>query len=102
MRLLRSPEYKKWAASLRDRKALARINARLLQIQSHGRLLGDVKPIGEGVYEIRFHSGPGYRVYVSPEGADLLLLLAGGDKSTQRHDLRRAIAIAKHWRKSHG
>ena len=56
---------------------------------------GDVKPVGEGVYEMRFHFGPGYRVYFTYLGDHIVLLLAGGDKGTQRRDIVQAQSIRK-------
>lgn len=103
MNILESFEYRKWFSSLRDKRAMFRINARIRQIKSHGALFGDVKLIGDGIYELRFHFGPGYRVYATlEEGGILLLLLAGGDKSTQKRDILEAQAIARRWRSEHG
>lgn len=61
-------------------------------------LLDDAKPLGSGVIELRIHLGAGYRVYYSQVGNTLLLLLAGGDKSTQSRDIRRATALLREWR----
>lgn len=58
---------------------------------------GDVKPVGEGVSELRIDYGPGYRVYYLQHGDDLVLLLCGGDKSSQRDDIDNAIRIARTW-----
>lgn len=102
MEVLESAEYRRWFASLKDKQAQLRINARIRQLKSHGALMGDVKPVGFGVFEMRFHLGPGYRVYVSLERRTLLLLLVGGDKSTQKEDIAKARAIAKRWRSEHG
>lgn len=90
MEILESAEYRKWFASLKDTQAKLRINARIRQVKSHGALMGDVKPVGFGIYEMRFHFGPGYRVYLSLEQEALLLLLMGGDKSTQKDDIAKA------------
>ena len=56
---------------------------------------GDAEPVGEGVSEMRIHYGPGYRVYFARRGADLVVLLAGGDKDSQREDIKRAKALAR-------
>jgi len=57
--------------------------------------LGDVEPVGEGVFEMREHFGPGWRMYYVQRGETLVVMLASGDKSTQQADIRRAIALAK-------
>lgn len=87
--------FDKWMRSLRDRTAKARLLARLRRLEASTDLPGDVKPVGEGVFEMRFHFGPGYRIYLSREGSDLVLLLAGGDKSTQERDIAEAKRIKK-------
>ncbi|MEN6435964.1 MAG: type II toxin-antitoxin system RelE/ParE family toxin [Anaerolineaceae bacterium] len=89
--------YKKWFASLQDRNARMRIDVRIRRI-SLGNL-GDVKPVGEGVFEIRIDYGPGYRVYFLQEGVTLIILICGGDKSSQSRDIKRAIEIAQSLRK---
>ena len=103
MEIIQFREYEQWINKLRDKQAVFRIDSRILKIQRYGNLLGDFKSVGEGVYELRFHFGPGYRVYVSPEDGNLLLLLlSGGDKSTQQKDIEQAKSIAKEWRKQNG
>ena len=86
-------KYAHWYGSLRDRQARARIDIRIRRL-SLGNL-GDVKPIGEGVSELRIDYGPGYRVYFLQRGAQLIVLLAGGDKSTQRRDIKVALDLAR-------
>jgi putative addiction module killer protein len=76
-----------------DRSAQRRIAARLRKL-SFG-LWGDVKPVGEGVSELREHFGPGYRVYVTQRGSVLVVVLAGGDKSSQQADIAQAISLAR-------
>jgi putative addiction module killer protein len=96
--ILATRRFSKWLKGLRDRQARARIIARLRTIETTGALAGDVKALGDGVLELRFHLGPGYRVYIMLEGKQLLILLAGGDKSTQQHDIAQAKALAKEWK----
>jgi putative addiction module killer protein len=82
-----------WYASLRDAKAKAAI-ARRIERAAAGNL-GDVQPVGEGVSEMRVHVGAGYRVYFVTRGAVAIILLCGGDKSSQAADIRRALEISK-------
>jgi putative addiction module killer protein len=84
--------FSKWLRSLRDRQARARIQTRLDRLQLG--LVGDVKSIGKGVFELRIDYGPGYRVYFSQNGQELVILLAGGDKSTQDRDIKTALKLA--------
>ncbi|HAK88268.1 MAG TPA: addiction module antitoxin RelB, partial [Nitrospiraceae bacterium] len=79
--------------ALKDRKARARIQTRIDRLQLG--LYGDVKPIGEGVSELRIDYGPGYRVYFVQRGQELVILLAGGDKSTQDKDVKAALDLAR-------
>jgi len=85
--------YAKWFDGLRDRITRARIDIRLRRL-SLGNA-GDAKPVGDGVSELRVDHGPGYRVYFIQRGEVVIVLLAGGDKSTQDKDIRAAIALAK-------
>lgn len=94
-------QFSKWLKDLRDRQAKARIIARLRIIATTGSLTGDVKALGDGVVELRFHVGPGYRVYAIQEDARLLILLVGGDKSTQQRDINNAKLLAKEWKDEH-
>ena len=82
-----------WIAGLRDRRAQHRITARLITMQNGS--LGDVKPVGDGVSETRIHYGPGYRLYFVRRGAAVIVLLCGGDKSTQARDIARALNLVK-------
>ncbi len=84
--------FSKWLESLRDRVARARIQARIIRLGLGNP--GDVKRVGEGISEMRIDHGPGYRVYFIQKGAELIILLAGGDKSTQSKDIKRAIELA--------
>ena len=85
--------YASWFASLRDRTAKARIDIRIRRL-SLGHA-GDVRPVGEGVSELRIHYGPGYRIYLKKQGDALVILLAGGDKSSQDQDIRLAKDLAR-------
>jgi putative addiction module killer protein len=82
-----------WLLGLRDERAMARILKRLDRAREGN--LGDVAPVGEGVSEMRIFYGPGYRVYFVQRGSELIVLLCGGDKSTQRSDIDEAKAMAK-------
>jgi putative addiction module killer protein len=85
--------FRAWLAGLRDERARARILKRLDRAQAGN--LGDVAPVGEGVSEMRIFYGPGYRVYFVQRGSELIVLLCGGDKSTQDADIAEAKAMAK-------
>ena len=85
--------YAEWYSGLRDRQARTRIDIRIRRLSLGNP--GDVKPVGEGVSELRIDHGPGYRVYFVQQGAVLIVLLAGGDKSSQDKDIRLAKALAK-------
>ena len=94
MLALRQTEtFRDWLSGLRDRTARTRIAQRLVRVQAG--LLGDVKPVGEGVSELRVDYGLGYRVYFVQRGSELIILLCGGDKHTQDRDIRLAKALAK-------
>lgn len=82
-----------WIAKLRDDRAVAKIAVRLLRL-SEGNP-GDVKPVGEGVSEMRIEQGPGYRVYFKAFGAVLAVILCGGDKSRQAKDIAKAKRLAR-------
>lgn len=84
--------FAKWMTGLRDRRARAKIAARIDRL-AFGNT-GDVAPVGEGVSELRIHHGPGYRVYFVRRGQTLILLLCGGDKGTQAKDIKAAKALA--------
>lgn len=94
MPTIRSAEtYRIWIDGLRDRRAATRILARVARLGLGNP--GDVKPVGEGVSEMRIDYGPGYRVYYTQRGSEIVILLCGGDKSTQDRDIRTAKALAK-------
>ncbi|MFZ1029939.1 MAG: type II toxin-antitoxin system RelE/ParE family toxin [Limnoraphis robusta] len=81
--------FDEWYNSLRDRKAQAKIKLRLERVALGN--LGDYRSVGEGVCELRINYGSGYRVYFGQIGSTLVILLCGGDKSTQQNDIRKAI-----------
>ena len=85
--------YAAWFRSLRDRAAKGRIDIRIRRLSLGNP--GDVKPVGEGVSELRVNFGPGYRVYFVQKGSAYVVLLAGGDKSSQDSDIRAAKALAR-------
>ena len=95
--VIESATFKRWIRGLRDRSAVARVNARLRNI-SMGNA-GDAKPVGGGLFEMRVHHGPGYRLYFLREDA-VAVMLCGGDKSSQQRDIERAVRLAKDWRKT--
>jgi putative addiction module killer protein len=86
-------EYESWFEKLRDVQAKARVLARIRRL-SLGNV-GDIKPVGEGVSELRITYGPGYRIYVKQQGDLLVILLVGGDKSSQKRDIERARELAR-------
>jgi putative addiction module killer protein len=85
--------FAKWFESLKDRRAKARIQARIDRVEMGH--FGDVEPVGEGVSELRIFYGPGYRVYFVQRGAVLVILLSGGDKSSQQADIAKAKEMAR-------
>ena len=88
----RTSIYDKWIRNLKDFRARVFITTRVKRL-SEGNP-GDVEPVGEGISEMRIHYGPGYRVYYKDTGKEIIILLCGGDKSTQKKDIARAKAIA--------
>jgi len=93
MEIRQTEVYARWFDSLRDRRARARIDVRIRRLSLGNP--GDVRPVGEGVSELRIDYGPGYRVYFVQRGPALVVLLAGGDKDTQDRDIRTAIELAR-------
>ena len=93
MEIRKTEVFANWFNSLRDRRAKARIQARIDRLElGH---FGDVAPVGEGVSELRIFYGPGYRVYFVKRGSVVIILLSGGAKSTQNSDIVKAKEIAK-------
>jgi len=94
MRSIYSKEvFDAWFEALRDKQAARRIQARIDRVEEGN--FGDCQPVGEGVSEMRIHYGPGYRVYLAQRRADIVILLAGGDKATQNKDIKTALGLAK-------
>ena len=93
--VVESATFKRWIRDLRNRSAVARINARLRNV-SLGNF-GDTGSVGGGIHEMRLHHGPGYRLYFLREGAKVVVL-CGGDKGTQQGDIERARRLALDWR----
>ena len=95
--VIESATFKRWIRGLRDRRAVARINARLRNV-SLGNV-GDTVQVGSGLFEIRVHHGPGYRLYCLRDG-ETIVLLCGGDKGSQQRDIERAGRLAEDWRQT--
>ena len=89
--LEKTSEFDKWLKKLNDRKAKAKILLRLQRVEAGN--LGDVSSVGEGIEEFRIHYGPGYRIYFRRQGENIILLLVGGDKSSQESDIKKAKAL---------
>ena len=87
-----------WLDELRDSRAVARISVRIERL--HSGLFGDCKSLGHGVHELRLDYGPGCRVYYGVHGNRVVLLLCGGDKSSQRKDIRKATGYWQNWKAS--
>ena len=85
--------YARWFRRLRDREARARIDSRIRRLSLGNP--GDLRPVGEGVSEMRIDYGPGHRVYFLQRGQALVVILAGGDKGSQERDIRRALELAR-------
>jgi putative addiction module killer protein len=88
----RTDDFAAWLDGVKDRVTRQRLNARLRKALLGN--LGDVKPVGEGVFEMREHFGPGWRMYYTQRGAALIVMLGGGDKTTQPADVAQAVKLA--------
>jgi putative addiction module killer protein len=88
----RLDEFSDWLKALRDLRARAKITQRIDRLELGNP--GDIAPVGEGVSEMRIHYGPGYRVYITQRAEDFVVLLCGGDKSTQAADINQAKRLA--------
>ena len=87
----RNEPFLEWISAIRDKVTAARIRSRLRRIEESGNL-GDHRPVGDGVFEVRLQFGAGHRIYFGKIGNDTILLLGGGDKSSQRQDIAKAKA----------
>jgi len=96
IKVVESASFKRWCRNLRDQGGRARINARLRSLSLSQA--GDIKLVGGGVYEMRIHYGPGYRVYFLRE-AGVAVLLCGGNKDSQKRDIEHAGRLARDWRR---
>ncbi|MBA3033132.1 MAG: type II toxin-antitoxin system RelE/ParE family toxin [Gammaproteobacteria bacterium] len=86
-------QFDNWFDGLRDERGRAAIRVRVRRAEDGN--FGDCEPVGEGVSEMRIHYGPGYRVYFKRTGIEIVILLAGGDKSTQAKDVKKALKLAR-------
>ena len=94
--IAKSATFDRWLRKLKDRRAAARVLVRIDRLAAGNP--GDVRPIGSGISELRIDYGPGYRVYYLKDGDRLILLLCGGDKSSQGKDIKEAHQIAEDWK----
>lgn len=94
--VVKSATFDRWVRKLKDRRAAARVLVRIDRLAAGNP--GDVRPVGGGISELRIDHGPGYRVYYLQDGPRLILLLCGGDKSSQDRDTEQAHRIAEKWR----
>ena len=97
LQIRKTDVYAKWIDNLRDLQGRARILVRVERLAAGNP--GDVKPVGNGVAELRVQFGPGYRVYFTQRGSDIVILLAGGEKSSQSTDIQTALQLAKNLEK---
>ena len=93
LEIRKTESYAQWIDNLRDLQARARVQVRIERLIAGN--LGDVRAVGEGVSELRIDYGPGYRVYFTKRGREVVILLAGGDKSTQSADIKTALRLAR-------
>ena len=94
--ITQTDEFSKWLKRVKDAAARARILVRIQRLSLTGNF-GDAKPVGEGVFEMRIDYGPGYRLYYAFRGTDLVLLLIGGDKSSQQKDIAKAKKLNREY-----
>lgn len=93
LKIRQTETFSRWLDDLADVRARARVQVRIERLT--GGNPGDVKPVGEGVSELRIDYGPGYRVYFTRRGTELLILLAGGSKRSQAADIKTALRLAR-------
>jgi len=91
--ILTTETFDAWFSQLKDTQARVRIQVRIDRAEEGN--FGDCQPVGEGVSEMRIHHGPGYRVYLTRRGMEIVVLLAGGDKRTQARDIKTALKLAR-------
>lgn len=91
--ILTTEQFDKWFNALRDRKAKTLVQIRIDRMEDGN--FGDCQPVGNGVSELRIHHGAGYRIYFKRSGLEIIVLLVGGDKSSQPKDIKMAIALAE-------
>lgn len=94
--VIRTDNFDEWLKALRDLNGRARVDMRIRRLANGNP--GDVRPVGKGVSELRIDTGPGYRVYYATKGEEVVVLLAGGDKSTQARDIEMAHALWEEWK----
>ncbi len=93
LEIRKTETYAQWIDNLRDLQARARVQIRIERLPAGNS--GDVRAVGEGVSELRIDYGPGYRVYFTKRGREVVILLAGGDKTTQAADIKIALRLAR-------
>jgi putative addiction module killer protein len=93
--LKQTQTFQKWRTRLKDERVRALIASRLDRL-AYGHA-GDMESVGNGVSELRIHYGPGYRIYIQKRGNTIIVLLCGGDKSTQEKDIKAAKRLANEW-----
>ena len=96
MQVVRTDEFAEWLINLRDRQGRAKVLSRIDRLEEGNP--GVTRSVGSGVFEMKIDFGPGYRVYFIRRGEEIVILLCGGDKSTQQRDIQRARALAQHWK----
>jgi putative addiction module killer protein len=96
MEIKQTQTFANWESKLRDRRARTIIAARVFRLAEG--LAGDTSSVGDGVSELRIHFGPGYRIYFQRRGDTIIVLLCGGDKSSQERDIAAAKRLAREWK----